>query len=69
MKKKKMLEKAKKKYESKQNKKSAKKQKEDSYFEKFQAVMKDDLTEKLSNLTKEEQELLLKIFNKNEGKW
>mgnify|MGYP001636077532 CR=1 FL=1 len=32
------------------------------------AVMKDDLTEKLSNLTKEEQELLLKIFNKNEGK-
>lgn len=63
-----MLEKAKKKYESKQNKKSAKKQKEDSDFEKFQAVMKDDLTEKLSNLTKEEQELLLKIFNKNEGK-
>ena len=32
------------------------------------AVMKDDLSEKLSNLTKEEQELLLKIFNKNEGK-
>lgn len=68
MKKKKMLEKAKKKYESKQNKKNAKKQKEDSDFEKFQAVMKDDLSEKLSNLTKEEQELLLKLLNKNEGK-